>query len=161
LSRLQQRRDVEALRGIALVEQHQCDLPDVAMLQHAIERRAIALQLDVDLHAALQCRVWPHVRWRCAQRRVDRAAPRRGDAFLAEVVAVAGMLGAAAHEADLRAVIDHRDAARGEQPVVRVDEARVAGVHARHVVVVVERHQLVRVRVRPAGQVQRLGADRS
>ncbi|KAG0758046.1 hypothetical protein G6F22_019759 [Rhizopus arrhizus] len=42
-------------------------------------------------------------------------------------------------------------------PVVRVDEAVVAGLQARHVVVVVETHQLVRVGVRPAAQVQRLG----
>jgi hypothetical protein len=39
------------------------------------------------------------------------------DAFLAEVVAVAGVFGAAAHEAGFRAVINHRYAACGEQPV--------------------------------------------
>ena len=66
------------------------------------------------------------------------------------------MLCVAALEAYLGAVVDHRNAARREQPVVRVDEARVVGLHARHVVVVVERHQVVRVGVRAVFQVQRL-----
>ncbi|MNI30186.1 hypothetical protein D3C73_840210 [compost metagenome] len=66
------------------------------------------------------------------------------------------MFRTAAHEAGFRTVIDHRNATRGEQPVVRVDEAAVAGLQARHVVVVVEAHQLVRIGVRATGQVQRL-----
>ena len=44
------------------------------------------------------------------------------DAFLAEVVTVAGVFGAAAHEAGFRAVINHRYAACGEHR---------AGPHAR------------------------------
>ena len=93
------------------------------------------------------------------QRGADRMAARRGDAFGAEIIAVAVVLGATAHEAHLRTVVDDRDAARREQPVVRVDEGVVAAGEARHVVVVVERGQLIGVLVRTAFDRER-GAER-
>ncbi|MNV53935.1 hypothetical protein D3C71_1461000 [compost metagenome] len=67
------------------------------------------------------------------------------------------MLGTAAHEAGFRAVVDDRDAACGEQPVVGVDETGIGRIQSRHVVVVVEAHQLVRIGIRAVEQMQRFG----
>lgn len=44
---------------------------------------------------------------------------------------------------------------RGEQPVVCIDEACIAGIQPRHVVVVVESGRFVGVGIRAAGQMQR------
>ncbi len=141
--------------GIALVEQHQRRLRDAAVLVDAIKRGRIAFEPQVELQAALQRRRVAAQRGDALQRREDRAAGCSVDALLPEVVAVAGVLGATAHKAGFRTVVQHRDAARGEQPIVRIDEAFVAGIHARHVVVVVERRQVVRVRVGAAFEEQR------
>ena len=94
-----------------------------------------------------------------AQCLVDRVRRCRIDAGLTEVVAVTGMLGGAALEAGFRAVVEDRNAAHGEQQVRRVDEPGIVGVQPRHVVVVVEGHQFVGVRVRPPLEEQR-GQDR-
>ncbi len=152
---LQKTTHLERVRGIALVQQHQYRLRGIALLQHAVEHRLIALQTLVDLQAALQC-------GRCfaqfgdaLQGREDRALPCSIHTLLAEVGTVAGMLGTAAHEAGFRAVIQHRNTACGEQPVVRIDEAGIAGVQTRHVVVVVEAHQCVWIRIRATAQMQR------
>src|SRR5690606_23320573 len=88
----------------ALVEQHQRGLADVAALVDAVARRLVALELQVELQAALQRRRLAAQSGDALQRREDRALRRGVDAGLAVVVAVSGVLGAAAHEAGFRAV---------------------------------------------------------
>ena len=102
--------DLEVRRRIALVEQHQRNLADAALLVDAIERGAIALQQQVQLQAALQGLGGGAHAGDALEVLADRVADRRVHARLAEVITVAGMLGGAAHEAGFRAVVDHRDA---------------------------------------------------
>ena len=76
--------------------------------------------------------------------------------FRPEIVSVALVLLRAGHERHLRAVVDDGDAARREEPVVRVHESFLKRIDARHVVVVVEGHELVWIAVDAVVEVERL-----